>query len=407
MSFDYMKIDDFNLHNQTVFVRLDINSPLDPPTGRILEDTRIRESVETLEALHEARVIIGAHQSRPGLEDFTPLEEHVRVLQKYLPQRIDYVEDIFGSTACEQIRRLQPGGILMLENLRFYSEENMEAEPEIWAKCILVRRLSPLLTLYVNDAFPTCHRNQPSLVGFPEVLPAAAGRTLEKELKALQKIVNSVEHPSTYLLGGVKAKERLEVLDRVLKDGKVDHVLTTGLLAEIFLNVKGVDLGPSNKGKMKGHEKDLERAKDLMQEYSDKIHLPQDIAVDDNGRRSEQSLKSVPKGKIMDIGEKTIEEYTSILHSSKTIVANGPAGVFEREEFSHGTRKLLNAMAHSKAYTVIGGGHLGSLADTYNLREDFDHISTGGGAMLQFLAEGNLPGIQALERAAKRYRSNR
>ena len=109
----------------------------------------------------------------------------------------------------------------------------------------------------------------------------------------------------------------------------------------------------------------------------------------------------------MDIGEKTIEEYTSILHSSKTIVANGPAGVFEREEFSLGTRKLLNAMAHSKAYTVIGGGHLGSLADTYNLREDFDHISTGGGAMLQFLAEGNLPGIQALERAAKRYRSNR
>lgn len=407
MSFDYMKLDDFNLHNQTVFVRLDINSPIDPPTGRILEDTRIRESVETLEALHEARVIIGAHQSRPGLEDFTTLEEHVHVLQKYLAQRIEYIDDIFGTTACERINKLQPGEILMLENLRFYSEENMEAEPEVWGKCILVRRLAPFLTLYVNDAFPTCHRNQPSLVGFPEVLPAAAGRTLEKELKALQKILNSVDHPSTYLLGGVKAKERLGVLDRVLKDGKVDHVLTTGLLAEIFLNVKGVDLGPTNKEKMKGHEKDLEKAKDLLGKYADKIQLPQDIAVDEKGHRAEQSLRSPPKGRIMDIGEKTIEEYTSILQSSKTIVANGPAGVFEREEFSLGTRELLNAMAHSEAYTIIGGGHLGSLADTYNLREDFDHVSTGGGAMLQFLAEGNLPGIQALERAAKRYRAGR
>jgi phosphoglycerate kinase len=264
--------------------------------------------------------------------------------------------------------------------------------------------LAPLFTLYVNDAFPTCHRNQPSIVGFPEVLPAAAGRTLEKELKALGKILNSVEHPSTYLLGGVKVKERLGVLERMLKDGKVDHVLVTGLLAEIFLNVNGVDLGSVNKEKMRGHEKDLEKAKELLRKYAGKIQLPQDVAVEEKGRRVEQALKTPPKGKIMDIGEKTLEEYTSILKSSKTIVANGPAGVFEREEFAHGTQELLKTMAHSKAYTVIGGGHLGSLTDTYNLRDDFDHISTGGGAMLQFLAEGNLPGIEALERAAKRSR---
>ncbi len=399
-----MTINDFSLHNQTVFVRLDINSPLDPPTGRILEDTRICESVETIEALSEARVVIGAHQSRPGLEDFTPLQEHVRVLQKHIPQRIDYIDDIFGSAALERIRRLQAGEILMLENLRFYSEENIEAAPEVLAKCILIRKLAPLLTLYVNDAFPTCHRNQPSLVGFPEVLPAAAGRTLEKELKALRKILNSVEHPCTYLLGGVKVKERLGVLDRVLKDGKVDHVLAAGLLAEVFLDAKGIDLGPSNKEKLKGHEKDLEKARGLLQKYPEQIHLPLDVAVEEGGHRVEHSLKSPPNGKIMDLGERTLENYGSILQSSRTIVANGPAGVFEREEFSQGTQKLLKAMAHSKAYTVIGGGHLGALAETYNLRDEFDHISTGGGAMLQFLAEGNLPGIQALERAAKRYR---
>lgn len=407
MPFDYLTIDDFNLHNQTVFVRLDINSPLDPPTGRILEDTRIRGSVETVEALSEARLVIGSHQSRPGLEDFTPLQEHVRVLQKYLHQRIDYIDDIFGSAALDRIRRLKSGEILMLENLRFYAEENIEAAPEIVSKCLLIRKLAPFLTLYVNDAFPTCHRSQPSLVGFPEVLPAAAGRTLEKELKALRKILNSVDHPCTYLLGGVKAKERLSVLDRVLKDGKVDQVLATGLLAEIFLNAKGVQLGSPNKEKLKGHEKDLEKAGELLQKYSQKIHLPQDIAVEEKGHRAEHSLKALPSGKIMDIGEKTIESYISLLQSSKTIVANGPAGVFEREEFSLGTQKLLKAMAHSKAYTVIGGGHLGALAETYNLSDVFDHISTGGGAMLQFLAEGNLPGIQALERAAKRYRGSK
>ncbi len=406
MPFDYMTIDDFNLHDQTVFVRLDINSPLDPSTGRILEETRIRESVETLEALHEARVVIGSHQGRPGLEDFTPLEEHAQVLQKYLPRRIDYIDDIFGPAARERIRTLHPGEILMLENLRFYSEENIEATPEVLSNCILVRKLAPLFTLYANDAFPTCHRNQPSIVGFPEVVPAAAGRTLEKELKALRRILDSVEHPCTYLLGGVKAKERLGVLDRALKEGKVDNVLTTGLLSEIFLNAKGVDLGASNKEKIKGHEKDLEKAKELLQKYPEKIHLPQDVAVDEKGHRAEQALKSPPGGRIMDIGEKTLGEYTSILKSSKTIVANGPAGVFEREEFAHGTRELMKVMAHSKAYTVIGGGHLGSLAGTYDLRDEFDHISTGGGAMLQFLAEGNLPGIEALERAAKRYRGS-
>ena len=404
--FEFLTLDDVEVSGKKVLLRVDINSPIDPETLTILDDSRIKAIFTTLKDLEDAAVVLMSHQSRPGKKDFTSLEPHVRILKKYLGDRVKFIDDIFGPAARKEIRKLPPGKILVLENVRFYSEENIEAPPKVLARTHLVRKLAHFFDLFVNDAFAAIHRSQPSLVGFAEVLPTVAGRLMEKELKALKKVLQNPEKPCVFFLGGAKVPDKMEIMLTALKKGKADKILLGGLLANIFLEAAGYNVGEENRKPLPGFEKLKNKAKTILEKYRDAIELPKDVAVEINNERMEVPIDKLPvKGQIKDIGINTIIHYSKILSNAATIVANGPAGIFEERQYAIGTTEILHSIANSKAYKVIGGGHLGAIANILNLNTKINHISTGGGAALSLLAGQKLPVIEALTNAAKRHKT--
>lgn len=404
--FEFLTLDDVEVSGKKVLLRVDINSPIDPETLTILDDSRIKAILTTLKDLEDAAVVLMSHQSRPGKKDFTSLEPHVRILKKYLGDRVKFIDDIFGPAARKEIRKLPPGKILVLENVRFYSEENIEAPPKVLARTHLVRKLAHFFDLFVNDAFAAIHRSQPSLVGFAEVLPTVAGRLMEKELKALRKVLQNPEKPCVFFLGGAKVPDKMEIMLTALKKGKADKILLGGLLANVFLEAAGYNVGEENRKPLPGFEKLKNKAKTILEKYRDAIELPKDVAVEINNERVEVPIDKLPvKGQIKDIGINTIIHYSKILSNAATIVANGPAGIFEERQYAIGTTEILHSIANSKAYKVIGGGHLGAIANILNLNTKINHISTGGGAALSLLAGQKLPVIEALTNAAKRHKT--
>jgi len=401
-------MDDFDLENKAVLLRVDINIPLDPSTLQILDDTRIRAIGQTLSDLRGSKVVLASHQSRPGRADFTSLEPHARRLQRYCSQRVRFVEDVVGPHARQQVRQLQNGEILVLDNLRFCAEENMDCPPEMAAKTHLVRRLAPLFDLFVNDAFGTAHRSQPSLVGFAEVLPTVAGRLMERELNALNTVLTKSARPSILVLGGAKVEDKLPVIEHMLKNRKADEILLGGVPGKVFLKARGFRLGPRNEEEMKGLEKCVEKARAMLSDFPGHIEVPIDMAVLKNEKRQEVTAKELPVGEsILDIGHRTTRRYVEVISKAKTVVANGPLGVFEKNGFDHGTRSTLEAISDCDGYTVIGGGHLVGLASIMGMEDRFSHLSTAGGAMLALLAGERLPVVDALERAAERHGSER
>lgn len=406
MSYQFNTLDDFELNNQTVILRVDINSPVDPNTGMILDDNRMKVHQKTIQELShkEAKTVILAHQSRPGREDFTTLEQHAHVLSKVLNQKVIYVEDIFGYAAREAISNLKKGEILLLENVRFYSEEVLKREITPQFETHLVHKLAPLADLFVNDAFAAAHRSQPSLIGFTFELPSAAGRVMEKEFKVLSSAVENVKRPCAYILGGVKADDSINVMQNVLENGSADHVLTTGLIANIFLQAAKKKIGKSNKNFIikKGYEDYFKVARKLMRKFKDKIVIPTDVAIYKDGERLDVPVDKINDHPIYDLGIETIKEYAQIIRKSSTIFANGPAGVFEYPDFSIGTDDILNAIATSSGFSIIGGGHLGAAAIQMGYDEKIDHISIAGGACINLLSGERLPAIEALERAAQK-----
>jgi phosphoglycerate kinase len=403
MSQRFLTLDDVKVDSKRVLVRVDINSPMKPGTDEILDDSRIVAILDTLKDLEKARVVVLSHQGRPGDPDFTSMQPHARILQKHLDGRCKFVDDIIGPTAMDDIRKLKSGDILLLENVRFLSEEVMEGTPEQLARTHLVKKLSPFFDLFVNDAYPAAHRAQTSMVGFPEVLPAVAGRSMERELKALNKALFEPDRPSVVVLGGAKVPDKIKILANILKENKVDKVLLSGLMATVFLEASGIDLGEESRGKLKDFETLRKQAKELLEKYKDIIMLPKDVAIAVEKKRVEVSVGRMPKNaSIMDIGETTIKNYTEVISKAKTILANGPPGVFEDQNFAKGTEQILKAMASSKGFSVIGGGHLAVLAKEEKLQNTISYISTGGGATMAMLAGQKLPGVEALYMAAKR-----
>jgi phosphoglycerate kinase len=230
MPFDFLTLDDVDVSGKTVFLRADINSPLDPVSRRILDDSRIRAVSGTLRDLRDVKVVLGTHQSRPGKYDFTSLELHARVLQMYLNSRVSFVGDVMGEEALEAIEALRPGEVLVLDNLRYVPEENVQAPPSELVKTEFVKTLAPHFDLVVNDAFAAAHRSQPSLVGLGEVLPMVAGRLMEAELIAIDQVLVDPARPCVFVLGGVKVEDRIPAMRRVLGDGIADNVLVGGCL---------------------------------------------------------------------------------------------------------------------------------------------------------------------------------
>ena len=393
-------LDDIDVSNKKVLLRVDINSPVDKNTGKLLDDSRIKAHSYTIKTLLEKgnAIVILSHQGRPGDDDFISLQQHAELLSKYVGTNVEFIEDIIGPYAIEKIKKIEKGQVYLLENVRLISEELIEAPPAQQAKTFLVRKLSPLFDVYVNDAFAAAHRSQPSLVGFPLVLPSAAGKIMEREVSALAKIFNPEDSPKIFVLGGGKVSDTLKIIEHLSKNRMADRILTGGLVAELFAVAKGINLGKANLQVLesKGLLSLVPRARKLLLSGAP-VEIPVDFVTEKtNGEISEEPTNNVT-GVIKDIGSTTIEIYSSFIKEAKVITLRGPMGVIEDERFRNGTKSLLKAAFESPGYVIIGGGHMISMVDKgIEINESKVHISTGGGALLLFLAGDKLPALEAL-----------
>ena len=404
----FLTMDDFNFKNKVAIVRVDFNSPIDPATKRVLDDTRIRAHGETTikELVKKgAKVVVLAHQGRPGDLDFIPLKQHAELLGKILGTLVKYVDDVFGEKAQKAIKELKSGEVLVLENVRTYAGEQKKGTPEEHAKSEFVRNLAPLADVFVLDAFAAAHRAHISIVGFAAVLPSVAGQIMERELKALRKVLESPEKPCVFILGGAKADDALNISQYVLKNNVADHVLTGGVAGHLFLLAKGVDLGKPNIDFLKSKELMgfVSGIRELMKAFPKKIDIPSDVAFEEHGKRKEIAVEELPVDyPIFDIGEETIRKYGEIIRKAKSIVVSGPMGVYENKDFAKGTRSILETVAASKGFSLVGGGHTVAAVDEFKLADKMSYVSTAGGALIEFLMGEKLPGVAALEKAAKK-----
>ncbi len=409
----YYSLDDFELGGRTVILRVDLNSSVDPESGRILNDVRLRRHAHTVTELAEmdAKVVLLAHQSRPGNLDFTTLARHAQHMGGLIGQHVRYVDDLFGKRAREAVRGLGRGSVLMLENVRFSAEEvtlkkfnGADFKPQ--AATHLVRTMAPLSDAFVNDAFAAAHRCQPSLTGFVEALPSLAGRVMEREFHKMGSAITSSAEPRLAVLGGAKADDSVAMTGHFLASG-VSKVLTGGVVANLFLTARGVKLGGPSLGfiqeKVPNAEAVIAQAKELMAEYGpERILTPTDVALNDKGQRKGVPLDELPSEMpVWDIGLETIVNYTAELARAGTIICNGPMGVFEHLPFADGTREVFKAISDSSAFSVVGGGETAAAFERMGLAERVDHLSTGGGACITFLAGKPMPVKLALERSKK------
>ena len=403
----YLTLDDFNVKNKIVLVRVDFNSEIDIETKKVASDVRIRAHAETtITELAEkgAKVVILAHQGRKGEADFTSMQPHAEVLAKILKCSVRFVDDVYGEKAKTAIKNLQSGEVLVLDNVRGFDGETKKGTPEEHAKTELVQNLAPLGDLFVNDAFAAAHRAHVSMVGFTAKLPSAAGRIMERELKSLSKALDKPEKPCLFVMGGSKADDSLEISKYVLSNNIADMVLVGGVTSQVFLAAKGFKLGEKNMAFIdkKGLTELIPGIKELMQTYPDGIAIPEDLALDLNGKRKEITVDELPADySIFDVGSKTIESYGKLCKSAKSIVLSGPIGVYENPEFAVGTKGIFEAIADSEAFSLAGGGHTISALKQFGLSSKISYISTAGGALIEFLMGKKLPGVAALENAVK------
>ena len=403
----YLTMDDFDLGGKTVFVRVDVNSPLDPISGMILDYSRFEAHRRTLIELKNSKVVILAHQSRPGKRDYVSLKSHADVFTKIIGRRVQFVEDLFGELARERIENLRRGEYLLLENTRFYAEEYCLKKGD-FGETNIVRNLAPLGDFFINDAFAAAHRAQTTLLGFAKKLPMLAGRLMEREIEMLTRFMEMKEKPKVAVFGGAKAEDSIHVMESFLQRGVVDKVLTGGVVAYFFLMAEGYDIGEGSMSYLRrefdNYEEYVQRARKLLDEYGESIEMPVDLVVNDNGRRKALTLDELPCEKpIYDIGLDTAIKYMRIAREAKGIVLNGPMGVFEIPEFEVGTLEVYKGIAESKAFKVAGGGHTIAALEKYGLKKYFDHVSTGGGSLITFLSGERMPVLEALEESYKEF----
>lgn len=378
------------LKRKKVLLRVDFNVPIDE-SGNISDDFRIRAVLPTIEYLlkQDARIIIMSHFGRP--EGKRDERYSLNVVQdrlfEYLDVSVGLAPDCVGAQVEEIVRDMAEGDIVLLENLRFHPEE--EAADENFA-----RRLASLGDLYINDAFGASHRAHASIVKVPLFLPSFAGLLIEKEVSYLSQIKENPSRPLALVMGGAKAKEKLEVLAALSE--RADHICIGGILANTILKAKGIAVGRS---KIAKDADDLMAGLDLT---DSSMHLPVDVVVaDDLSNPSYVATRAVGDVEdneyILDIGPETSKLFVNIIHEAQTVFWNGPMGLFENPEFARGTETIAHAIAASKGVKIVGGGEAAAALEQWNLAGLIDHISTGGGAMLEFLAGKRLPGLEALD----------
>lgn len=414
MRFGIHTLDDFDLAGKTVICRVDMNQPVDRVTGKLKSSARIRACAPTVRELSDkgAKVVLLAHQgSDIEYKNFYTTAPHAQVLSEFVGRPVEFIDDVTGPAARERICSLKCGEILLLDNVRFCSEEqtlfetSLKLTHEQQAKTQVVTKLAPLADLYVCDAFAAAHRDQPSLCGFEEVLPSAMGRLFEQEYCTISELMENPSHPCTFLLGGAKVADAFLMMNTVLENGSADTILTGGLVGEIMLAARGEQIGSQTRAfiEKEGYWGLTDKAKQLLEQYGARIRLPIDLATAANGIRQEARVGQIPADfDAADIGTDTIEAYRAEILHSATVFMNGPVGIFEKPESEAGTRALLETMARTKAHTVIGGGDSVTAAAKFGVSDKINYICTGGGALIRFLTGEELPVVTALRNAAKR-----
>ena len=415
MRFGIHTLDEFDVAGKTVLCRLDLNQPVDRATGTLKSTARIEASVPTVRELSDkgAKLVLLSHQgSDIEYKNFYCTRPHADVLSRLLERPVQWIDDVCGPAAREKISALQNGEILLLDNVRYVSEEQtffemkLQLTHEQQAKTLLVEKLAPLADYYVCDAFAAAHRDQPSLCGFEQVLPSAMGRLFEKEYCVISELMAAPEKPCVFVLGGSKISDAFLMMETVLGSGVADTVLTGGLVGNILLTAKGEAIGQesldfiysSNYGEY------IEKARDIYKKYADKILLPSDLAYVENGGRRECMIGAVPPDICaVDIGSRTAKQYADVILAAKTVFVNGPMGIFEKPEAAFGTKAVFEALGAASGYTVVGGGDSVTAAAKYQVKDKLGYVCTGGGALSRFLTGEELPVVKALRGAAQRF----
>ncbi len=403
-------LNDFDLYEKKILLRLDINAPIDPDTGKIADRTRLEKSLATMVKLKEAKAAtaIIAHQGDTlDYQNLISMREHAEILSELLGTKVNYIEDVCGPAAVEAITHLQPGEWILLGNLRYLAEEISTFEtvvkltPMEMTKTWLVRTLAPLFDLYANDAFSAAHRNCPSMVAFQTLLPSAAGELFFAEYQALSRILNNPQHPSVFVLGGAKISDAFGMIAQVLANQTADTILTTGVVGQVFLLASGIKLGQASMAFLDARNllPFVEEAKQYLKLYEDRIVMPSDLAYEKDGERRELALSSLPldQAAFMDIGQETVARYRAVIRQAKTLFVNGPAGVYEDTRFSYGTKEIWGAISDADGYSVMGGGDSVSAAKQFIDSSKIDYQCTAGGAMVRFMTGKPLPLIKAME----------
>ncbi|HYJ65509.1 MAG TPA: phosphoglycerate kinase [Parafilimonas sp.] len=397
------KFSEYNFANQKALIRVDFNVPLDKKTFEIKDDTRMKAAVPTINKILNdgGSVILMSHLGRPkeGPEDKSSLKHLVKHLSELLDgKEIQFADDCIGEDAKQKASALKPGEVLLLENLRFYKEE--EKGDEAFAE-----KLSKLGDVYVNDAFGTAHRAHASTAVIAKFFPKEKkmfGLLMESEIKAAEKVLKSSEKPFVAIIGGAKVSDKILILENLLE--RATDIIIGGGMAYTFFKAEGGNIGSSL-----CEDDRIETAKEIMDKAAEKnscIHLPSDSIIADkfaaDASVSSSMSTTIPDGWMgLDIGTMACDMFIKVIHNAKTILWNGPMGVFEMENFQHGTKAIARAVAEATqkgAYSLVGGGDSVAAVNQFGYADKVSYVSTGGGAMLEFFEGKELPGIAAINK---------
>ncbi|MBB5149433.1 phosphoglycerate kinase [Ureibacillus thermosphaericus] len=390
--FSKKTMNDIDVQGKRVFVRVDFNVPME--NEAVVDDTRIRAAIPTIQQLSEkgAKVILASHLGRPKGE----VKEDMRLtavgerLSQLMNKPVKKLDESIGELVEKTVNEMQNGDIVLLENVRFHKGEEKNDEE-------LAKQFAKLADIYVNDAFGAAHRAHASTEGIAKYIPAVSGLLMEKELEVLGKALSNPERPFTAIIGGAKVKDKIGVIENLLD--KVDNLIIGGGLSFTFIKAQGYEIGKSLL-----EEDKIELARGFIEKAKEKgvnFYMPIDAVVakefSPDAEAKVVDIDQIPEDYMgLDIGPKTAEKYAEVINNSNLIIWNGPMGVFEMDKFANGTKKVAEAMAETKGYTIIGGGDSAAAVEKFNLAEKMDHISTGGGASLELMEGKILPGIAAL-----------
>ncbi|MFH0927608.1 MAG: phosphoglycerate kinase [Candidatus Micrarchaeota archaeon] len=405
---EFLTLQDVEIKNKTVFVRADLNCPVED--GKVQPSPRMVEHAKTIYKLSQmgAKTVILAHEGREGKDDFISLEQHSKLLARQLEKcskskiPLKFIDDVAGKKAKYAIKALKPGEALLLQNVRFLKSE---IEFEKTQKSELVQNLSPLCEIFVLDAFSVSHRAQASVVGFTNC-PAVAGPVMQAELEALTHLENP-KRPSLLILGGAKPADSLPILEEWIISKKADFAICGGAMGNLMLMASGKKLGTPSEEFLQtsGSLKDFEKICQFYKKFSKSLLIPQDVVVAANSGAKTISAQALPSQfPILDIGEKTIADFKKQISLAGSIVLNGPMGVYEKDEFSHGTKEILLSVANSPAFSLVGGGHTLSALEEFSIpHSKFGYVSLSGKALVEFLCGQQLPGITMLGDSFRRF----